>query len=302
MTRPLTIRYRGPLSGCNYDCGYCPFAKTKDSRATLTQDRRDLDRFCDWVAARTAPVSILFTPWGEALVRGYYRDALIRLSHLDTVETVAIQTNLSRSPDWAADADSRRLRLWVTYHPSETTLAPFLARIARLEGLGIGYSVGCVADRAQFDAIERLRAALPPHVYLWVNAEESLQGQYSAEEVERLVAIDPLFELNNRAYASLGLPCDAGESSITVRGDGSIWRCHFVETCVGNIYDGGLEAALIPRTCPKPSCNCHIGYGQMPVLDFPGLFGTGVTERCATSPTRQQAQDRLAAFDALRAR
>jgi hypothetical protein len=39
----------------------------------------------------------------------------------------------------------------------------------------------------------------------------------------------------------------------------------------------------------------------MPALDFPALFGTGLTERRATSPTRRQAHDRIAAFEALRA-
>ena len=27
----LSILYRGPLSSCNYACGYCPFAKRRAS-------------------------------------------------------------------------------------------------------------------------------------------------------------------------------------------------------------------------------------------------------------------------------
>lgn len=300
MTPELTIRYRGPLSSCNYDCGYCPFAKRKDSRATLAEDRHDLERFSAWLAQRRSPISVLFTPWGEALVRQYYRDALIQLSHLDHVNTVAIQTNLSRMPDWAIDANPKRLALWVTYHPSETALAPFLKRLSKLDALGISYSVGCVAQRDQFTAIAALRAALPTSVYLWINAEESLQGRYSLEEIEQLVAIDPLFELNNRSYETIGVPCAAGQTSITVRGDGSMWRCHFIEEHIGNIYDDDFESALVARPCPNQSCNCHIGYGQMPIMDFSGLYGSGLHERRATAPTRAQALTRLAAFDAIR--
>ncbi|MBY8825136.1 STM4011 family radical SAM protein [Sphingomonas colocasiae] len=295
----LTIRYRGPLSGCNYDCGYCPFAKTSDSRETLAEDRAALDRFCDWVADRDRPVSILFTPWGEALVRPYYRAAMIRLSRLAHIGTVAIQTNLSRAPDWAAAADTARIAFWITWHPTEAGLSPFLARLAVLDRLGIGYSVGVVAVRAHFDAIARLRAELPPHIYLWINAEESLQGCYTEDEVERLAAIDPLFELNNRAYASAGLACAAGEASISVRGDGTAWRCHFVQVPIGNIYDAGFEQSLFPRPCPRAECNCHIGYGELDALDFPGLFGAGLTERRASFPTRAAAQARLARFDAI---
>lgn len=294
----LTIRYRGPLSGCNYDCGYCPFAKTKDSRDTLAEDRSALDRFCDWAEHRSNPLSILFTPWGEALVRSYYRAAMIRLSHLPHIRTVAIQTNMSRSPEWASAADPSRIAFWISWHPTEAPLAPFLARLAVLDRLGIGYSVGAVAVRAHFDAIAQLRAALPPQVYLWINAEENLQGRYTPAEVERLVTIDPLFELNNRAYASAGLACAAGNSGITVRGDGSAWRCHFVETPIGNIYAPDFEQALFPRPCPNRACNCHIGYSQLEALDFAGLFGKTLLERRAISPIRAQARKRLEAFDA----
>lgn len=300
MNGALTIRYRGPLSGCNYDCAYCPFAKTRDSRETLAQDRAALDRFCDWVDGRVKPVSILFTPWGEALVRSYYREAMVRLSHMPHVGTVAIQTNLSRRPDWAAEADASRIAFWVTWHPTEARIGAFLSRLAVLDQLGINYSVGVVALREHFAAISELRAALPPETYLWINAEESLQGQYSAQEIDYLAAIDPLFELNNRSYASAGLPCAAGQSSISVRGDGSAWRCHFIEVPIGNIYDPGFEQSLFPRACPQSQCNCHIGYGELDALDFAGLFGSGRTERRAVAPTRAAAQRRLADFDALR--
>ena len=31
----LSILYRGPLSSCNYDCAYCPFAKRRETPAQL---------------------------------------------------------------------------------------------------------------------------------------------------------------------------------------------------------------------------------------------------------------------------
>src|SRR5690606_24541191 len=70
----LTILYRGTLSSCNYDCPYCPFAKHWESPAELAADRRGLARFVDWVSARTDDrLALFFTPWGEALVRQWYR-------------------------------------------------------------------------------------------------------------------------------------------------------------------------------------------------------------------------------------
>ena len=70
MTTPRwNILYRGPLSSCNYACGYCPFAKRRDTRAALARDAADLARFVDWVRGQRRALRVLFTPWGEALVR-----------------------------------------------------------------------------------------------------------------------------------------------------------------------------------------------------------------------------------------
>jgi hypothetical protein len=41
----LSILYRGPLSSCNYACGYCPFAKRRETAAELARDREALARF-----------------------------------------------------------------------------------------------------------------------------------------------------------------------------------------------------------------------------------------------------------------
>ena len=104
---PLMILWRGSLASCNYGCPYCPFAKTRDDRAALARDRAALERFCEWAAQRPYPLDILFTPWGEGLIRRYYREAMTRLSRLDHVRTVAIQTNLTCGLDWLDHARTR---------------------------------------------------------------------------------------------------------------------------------------------------------------------------------------------------
>ena len=294
---PLTILWRGPLSGCNYDCSYCPFAKHKDSRAVLSNDRAALDRFVDWIITRDGPTSVLFTPWGEALIRRHYQQAIIRLSQTSHVERVAIQSNISAPLGWLEDCDRAKTGIWATWHPSQAPLPRFLSRIEQLEALCVSYSVGVVGVRAHFDQIEQLRAALPPSTYLWINAEEDIQGQYTPQEVERLVAVDPYFELNNRSYASKGRSCIAGHRAISVNGDGDARRCHFVDAPLGNIYDPDFEDRLAPSPCPKASCNCHIGYSQLEELGMEKLFGTGFLERRANAPTRHRALEVMAHFD-----
>src|SRR5262249_11906143 len=256
----LSILYRGPLASCNYACGYCPFAKRKDSRAALAQDRAQLERFVAWVAERNGPGSILFPPWGEALIRKHYRAAMTRLSHLPQVRRVAAQTNLSFPLGWLSACDRQRLALWCTYHPGEVTRETFLGRCRTLDEHGVRYSVGIVGIKEHFDEIEALRRALDPRVYLWINAYKREDGYYARADIDRLAAIDPLFELNNQVGESAGRGCRAGHPAITVDGDGTARRCHFIREPIGNIYAPDFDNRLKPRVCSGSVCRCHIGY------------------------------------------
>ncbi|WP_407109802.1 STM4011 family radical SAM protein [Streptomyces sp. DSM 116494] len=274
----LTLLYRGPLASCDYDCPYCPFAKRRDSREQLRADRVRLERFADWATEQTADrLALLFTPWGEGLVRSWYRNTLTRLSHLPHIRRVAIQTNLSCRTDWLADADRDTLALWCTYHPGQTPYPRFLAKCRELVRLGIRFSVGIVGLPQHLEAARRLRADLPEEVYLWVNAAEG--HTYDDAEADVWTALDPLFPYSRRPHASAGLPCRTGESVISVDGEGTVRRCHFVRAELGNLYDGSYRQALRPRPCPLTTCDCHIGYVHLETLPLYDVFAGGVLER-----------------------
>lgn len=245
----LTLLYRGPLASCDYDCPYCPFAKRRDSREQLRADRVRLERFADWATEQTADrLALLFTPWGEALVRSWYRNTLTRLFHLPHIRRVAIQTNLSCRTDWLADADRDTLALWCTYHPGQTPYPRFLAKCRELVRLGIRFSVGIVGLPQHLEAARRLRADLPEEAYLWVNAAEG--HTYDDAEADVWTALDPLFPYSRHPHASAGLPCRTRESVISVDGEGTVRRCHFVRAELGNLYHGSYRRALRPRPCP----------------------------------------------------
>lgn len=279
----LHLNWRGPLSSCNYDCVYCPFAKQVSSRAELSQDEADLARFVAWCRdfnIHRRRLSILFTPWGEALIRPYYASALVELSRMEHVAAVAIQTNLSSRLEALAEAERTTLGLWTTFHPSETSVDAFTARCAALDSLGIRYSVGVVGLREHFGLIEQLRAALRPDVYLWINAYKSAgPGYYRGGEHERLVAVDPLFLYNAERHRSLGERCAAGREALFVRGDGRVSRCHFVDRPLGNLYVDPLDGMLGDRPCPQTSCGCFIGYVQLDRLGLRRRFGDGLAAR-----------------------
>ncbi len=276
----LSLLYRGRLSSCNYDCDYCPFAKTRDSRATLQRDASDLARFVDWATRQATTLSILFTPWGEGLVRRHYREAMIALSHLPHVRRVAIQTNLCIGTRWLDRVDTRSFALWCTYHPSQVSMRVFVDRCLDLRRRGIRFSVGMVALREAFDEIERLRAMLPADVPMWLNAyDQRTADYYDGTDTQRLAAIDPHFGYNLAPPPSLGAPCATGASVLSVDGDGDVRRCHFVAERLGNLYDGSFAARLGPRPCPNPICDCFIGYVHRTDLPFARDYAGGQLER-----------------------
>ncbi len=275
----VTLYYRGPLSSCNYTCDYCPFAKEWEEPEVLAADKAGLARFVAWAEAYDGPpLSILFTPWGEALVRSWYREAMRTLSHLPVVERVACQTNLSMRLDWLQDVDRDALALWTTWHPSQCSMERFVAKCRQLDAMGVRYSVGVVGLTEHLDAIEALRAALDPGVQVWVNAYKRVPDYYSDDDRARITAIDPRFP-DNRVYPSEGRHCWAGESHFTVDGEGLVRRCHFIPTPLGNLYEDGLAEVSQRRPCTNSICRCHIGYIHLSDLGLYDVYGAGLMER-----------------------
>jgi MoaA/NifB/PqqE/SkfB family radical SAM enzyme len=275
----LTLLYRGSLASCNYGCNYCPFAKRQQTAAELEHDRQSLDRFAHWIKSQPHNFSILFTPWGEALIHPWYQQTLCHLSHLPNVQKVAIQTNLSCSLDWLPQTHPDRLALWTTFHPEWSDLDRFLQKCHTLIHHNIRFSVGVVGFPRFKDAIAQLRQALPSSVYLWINAVKAELPNLSADDRAFFQSIDPLYELNTQHYPSLGKSCQSGQSVFSVDGEGTMRRCHFIPEAIGNIYEPDFEKVLRDRPCPNETCHCHIGYVHLDYLELNKVFGSGILER-----------------------
>ena len=287
----LSFLYRGPLESCNYGCEYCPFAKKVNSREELARDRQALERFVSWISARRDDrVGILVTPWGEALIRRWYQDALVTLSHMEHVERVAIQTNLSCDLRWVERAKPDRVALWATYHPEWVERDKFVAKVNAMRALGVRVSCGVVGFRRFAGEIAELRNDLPDDVYLWINAAKRLE-RYEDTDIRSFEQIDPLFRTNTVAHPSLGRSCRAGASVVSVDGDGAVRRCHFVDEVIGNLYDGTFDASLRERLCPNETCGCHIGYVHLDDLALYRTYGHGVLERIPSAPVWRKRLD-----------
>jgi len=64
-----------------------------------------------------------------------------------------------------------------------------------------------------------------------------------------------------------------------VLGDGTVRRCHFIPTPLGNLYDGSYRAALRRGGCTNATCDCHIGYVHLKRLPLYDVFAGGILER-----------------------
>ena len=280
MASSLKILYRGPLSSCNYDCPYCPFGKHRETAEELKFDQQCLEKFVAWVSENVdRSIGILFTPWGEALTRRWYQVAMLRLSQMQHVHRVAVQTNLSTRLEWLREAERESVALWCTYHPGEISRGSFLKRCQELDSMQIPYSVGVVGLKEHEQEIKALRRELNPETYLWINAYKRTPDYYDAGLIDAFTKIDALFPVNNQRHSSFGKVCRTGESVISVDGEGTVRRCHFIKQELGNLYQDDLNAILRPRTCTNETCGCHIGYVHMPHLKMDHEFGENVLER-----------------------
>ncbi len=283
----LSILYRGPLSSCNYGCVYCPFAKHHETDAEHEADDAALQKFLGWSRTYSGRLSIFFTPWGEALVQPRYQQALATLSKQPNVDRVAIQTNLSAGLRFLDDCEVSKLGIWATYHPEWTTRDRFLGRVNELRARNVRFSVGVVGFPRFEDEVKAMRAALPPEIYVWVNAVK--EEPYSPELLKTITHIDPLFPLNLKAHPSLGLACRGGHTVISVDGAGDIRTCHFLKSVLGNLYRGDLSTVLKPRPCAAQTCGCHIGYVHLEPLGLEEIFGDGILERVPNGPRAASA-------------
>lgn len=263
MEVSCTLLYRGPLSGCNFHCPYCPFARVTDSPQVLREDREALARFHSWLSARSEQLALFFIPRGEALLHSWYRESIAALSHLPHIHKVAMQTNLSRHPEWVAQCHPARIGLWCSYHPSQIARSTFLRHCAYLHARGISHSVGMVGMREHFPEIAAMRAELPADTYLWINAFKRDPHYYAADDIAMLTAIDPLFPLNLRPHASRNEVCRCGSTVWYIEGTGAIQRCPFVPGSIGNIYAQPVSLVMPGDACPNEACRCHIGYAHL---------------------------------------
>jgi hypothetical protein len=199
------------------------------------------------------------------------------------VARVTVQTNLSYDINAFLDSlHAGKLALWTTYHPTEVDDAAREGLFAKWELLRqrrVPFSVGIVGTRENLSHAAELRRRLGRDIYVWVNAYKREPDYYTPDELDLIRGIDPLFDLNNQHYPSLGRPCTAGQKAVYLDDEGDLRRCFFVGEVIGNLYRDGWATLDAPLCCPVRTCHCYVGHMHVVELDFRGVYGKHLAAR-----------------------
>jgi MoaA/NifB/PqqE/SkfB family radical SAM enzyme len=278
-----TLYYRNYLKSCNYACGYCPFGKTVSSEKMLAKDVEYLQKFVEYLEGSSEHFNLFFAPRGEALLYAHYRQAIIRLSKLNHIGEIVIQTNLSSSLEWLGEVELGKVILWTTYHPSQVACSSFFQQIEKLRQYPVRFTIGMVGVKENFSEIDRLYQLLqkfsekPP--YLWINAYKDKARYYSEAEIAYLMRYDKLFMRNLKNYKCKDMNCKTGKEVFFIEWDGTIHRCWQDKKSLGNLYVEDLTDISASTVCHQKICSCFIGYSHITALQLQKDYTTSLLGR-----------------------
>lgn len=276
------IYYRGSLKSCNYSCDYCPFSKNKISLRQLENDKKSLNKFVQEIRDNKNISSIMFVPYGEALIHEYYWEAIIYLAKLKQIKTIGCQTNLTLNiPNFIqklnqSNINISKIKLWCSFHPSMVSTKQFIQQCNLLYNNKIDFCVGAVADYQNINTLNNLKVSLPPSVYMWLNYKDGLIRKYYDYEIEAFKNIDALFDLEIKKPKSDISLCVGGKENIFINSQGNIYACNMSKIKLGNIYFNEFNSV----SCGADTCSCYLSYSNRIDLPMLNYFGENKLIRC----------------------
>lgn len=233
----------------------------------LFKDQTALNQFVSYVEEQEQPLTVLITPYGEALIHDYYWTALAKLTSMSHIRAVGCQTNLSFPVEaMLAKFEKQggvlsKLRLWCTFHCSMTSVSDFLFQCRMLMQYGIRHSVGVVGNPEDLPIILELRKRLDKKIYLWVNRMDGLRRRYTKEEIQAFRKVDPYFLLEISSYPADDTKCLGGDAHIFVNGNGDYFSCAISHRKLGNLYSSEEKIQLEKnKRCSSSRCSCYLAY------------------------------------------
>lgn len=274
------IFFRGDIDFCNYSCSYCPFAKKTQSIDKIQKEEENLKKLFFYVKNMDEDVNIMITPYGEALIHPIYQEFMARLSTLDNVRKIGIQTNLSVDTKNLIStleenkAYFSKIMIWATFHSQFADIKQFCNKANKLSSL-VSISCGIVANRKNFEEIKNLRQGLRPDVYLWINAMDKIKNKFTEDEISSLSHIDPFF-----AYEFYEKRIDFKKSRSD---DFSICQSYDKIYADINKYSSSCffkKKKAISSSCNNHKiCDCYLGYSNFKDNYLSRFFGENIIFR-----------------------
>ena len=274
------IFFRGNIDFCNYSCSYCPFAKKAQSIDKIQKEEENLKKLFFYVKNMDEDVNIMITPYGEALIHPIYQEFMARLSTLDNVRKIGIQTNLSVDTKNLIStleenkAYFSKIMIWATFHSQFADIKQFCNKANKLSSL-VSISCGIVANRKNFEEIKNLRQGLRPDVYLWINAMDKIKNKFTEDEISSLSHIDPFF-----AYEFYEKRIDFKKSRSD---DFSICQSYDKIYADINKYSSSCffkKKKAISSSCNNHKiCDCYLGYSNFKDNYLSRFFGENIIFR-----------------------
>lgn len=264
--RPRTILRWMITQWCNYDCWYCRQDHARDQVYRGAKghwaDNAPVDR---WLGAishhfRSHRLNLHITGGETMLDKENMFKLLMRLHQMDFVETIRIDTNAS----WSWDTSFKsKVRLMVSYHPSETTDEVFFAKLDQLRSRDWNVEVvSYVVYADRIGDIARMHKAVTDHgIALNVLPAFGRSEFFSEEDVKELRKYISEKDWPNRFQDStFQKDCLFPGIAYEMYPSGEIHvGCH--DELKGSIFDEKLPDRMDGYSpCPHQKCYCEDKY------------------------------------------
>ena len=252
---------------CNYRCPYCYVPETKmGNRKSMFSHHgppewvRALDCFAD------RHLELYFTG-GEPTLVDEFADFLAEMVRKDFVKGVRIDSNLSRTEEFAARVGDAKVRFLASFHPTRVSMDAFLPRAERLRELGMMGMINVVASRENVGILgmapHELADLFEEHGCFLNVAKDFHRGLRTGYDPAYREYIDGLQHPGDNAFMNgtgltTGRHCGPGKHYLSMSRHGRAYSCGGV--CHGGLFDGTLDLPTDLLPCRQSTCPSIVSY------------------------------------------
>jgi MoaA/NifB/PqqE/SkfB family radical SAM enzyme len=256
-------------SRCNYKCPYCYNLGKPDC-----PDFFSVHGISEWVNALRYQFSEhdleLYFTGGEVFIYKKFLEFLPIITNEQNVKLIRIDTNGSLTSRFLSILDPKKVRLMMTFHPTQVSFDKFLEEAIKVNEHGILEMVNYVAYPFEIETINKYLEIFTKHD-IFLNVSWNINARLEYDDLSRNAILnlvtpeDAKYVLRNPVY---GKPCLAGVCYVEMDLNGNLYRCHG-RPKLGNLFDGKIELPKRSKPCRNIYCDCSVRYSLLVENSFP---------------------------------